>query len=57
MSSNNEWHLTKKRSWWDGSVTTWCGQRYASGAHESDFWHLPATGGTCQACKAAKQNH
>ncbi|MEU6263894.1 hypothetical protein [Saccharopolyspora shandongensis] len=54
MRSGNEWHLPRKTSMWDGSVTTWCGLRFKSGEHESDFWYLPATGGTCQACKDAK---
>lgn len=48
-------HLTWKKSWWDGSVISWCGQRAASGEYVSDLFYIgPAK--TCPACERAWKN-
>lgn len=55
MRKPNLWHIERKRSWWDGSSTTWCGAKFTSGTYDSDFWLIPATGRNCPACEAAKK--
>ncbi|MBA8827099.1 hypothetical protein FHX42_004483 [Saccharopolyspora lacisalsi] len=47
-------HKIYRRSWWDGSVTAWCGNRAPAGAYR-ETW---LTGGTtCPACIQAKKQH
>ncbi|GAA4890923.1 hypothetical protein [Saccharopolyspora cebuensis] len=48
------WHLTRKQSWWDGSVITWCGQRWKSGTYTEAWFGLSRP--DCPACKTAKKH-
>ena len=43
-------HAIRRRSWWDGSVTSWCGQKFDPREIRE---HWLAGGITCPACKAA----
>lgn len=43
-------HKLWKRSWWDGSVTGWCGQTFPPG-HYRENWFGGGT--TCPGCIAA----
>ncbi|MBQ0928832.1 hypothetical protein [Saccharopolyspora endophytica] len=54
MGKSNPWHTIVKKSWWDGSMITLCGQKIPSGKGESDFWYLPRTGPDCPTCEALK---
>ncbi|MCA1194167.1 MULTISPECIES: hypothetical protein [unclassified Saccharopolyspora] len=49
------WHIIRRRSWWDGSIEAWCGDRKPGGAYETDLFRLPRGGTTCPACTAAKK--
>ncbi len=40
-----------KKSWWDGSYTSLCGQRWPAGTAEVPFFATT----TCPACKKAKK--
>ncbi|MCI2423968.1 hypothetical protein MOQ72_41875 [Saccharopolyspora sp. K220] len=55
MSSDNVWHATRTKSWWDGSVTTWCGLRTTTSESLSEYWYLGPVTPKCPACQAAKK--
>ncbi|MEV4728886.1 hypothetical protein [Saccharopolyspora sp. NPDC049426] len=55
MGKSNPWHTIVKKSWWDGSMITLCGQKIPSGRGETDTWYLPRTGPSCTACESAKK--
>ena len=46
-------HIQKKRSWWDGRWTAWCGWTRESSKAKVVGWF--ASGPECQACKDAKK--
>ncbi len=48
------WHLRRTKSWWDGAVITWCGQRFEGGTYETDLLWIGARP-KCPACKDAKK--
>ena len=48
------WHKMRRRSWWDGSVESWCGQRWPAKTYQ-EAW-LPGSRPACPACKAAQKN-
>lgn len=55
MSSTDVWHLKRKKSWWDGSLITWCGLRFEGSTYEGDLFHIGPKK-KCPACERAWKN-
>jgi hypothetical protein len=53
MGNTNLIHLKKKRSWWNGRITAWCGATEEQGRYEETGWLT--SGPRCEACKTAKK--
>ncbi|MER5389902.1 hypothetical protein [Saccharopolyspora sp. NPDC002686] len=45
------WHKLWKRSWWNGSVTAWCGQTFAPGYYKEALFSFGKP--TCTGCRTA----
>ncbi|MER7011516.1 hypothetical protein ABT324_08830 [Saccharopolyspora sp. NPDC000359] len=54
--NSNVWHLTRKKSWWNGTVTTWCGLQAPTSDTLSEYLYFGPAAPKCTACKAAKKN-
>lgn len=49
------WHEMRRRSWWNGSVESWCGQTWPAGTYQEAWFGF--TKPACPACKAAKRQN
>ncbi len=52
FNDDYEWHATFKKSWWDGSVLTWCGVTVPDGDYKQAWF---SGGVDCTACKKAQK--
>lgn len=46
-------HVHVKTSWWDGTVTALCGQKYKPGHYRKKLFELSPV--SCPGCKAAEK--